>query len=291
MSAEILVLSNRDPDAEAIGQLYRRGRQSMVDSVKYLVEAGRRLHSKKESLDHGEWLPWLADNADALGFDAPSTAGRLMKAAKLCASAQYDAAEALRLNRIAWGHNVRGTHQSTGENEWFTPAEDIERARTVLGAIDLDPASHEAAQEIVQAARYFTKADDGLTQEWHGRVWLNPPYAQPLIADFVAKMCSERAAGRVTAAIMLTHSYTSSVWFQEAASVSDAICFPRRRIEFQELDGDKANPTQGQAFFYFGENVAGFVAQFAAVGFVVQPTAAAVVNALAEQTVAKGCGQ
>ena len=76
-------------------------------------------------------------------------------------------------------------------------------ARSVLGEIDLDPATHEKAQEIVKATQYFTKEDDGLKHDWHGRVWLNPPYAQPLIAQFVSKMCAERQAGRVTAAIML----------------------------------------------------------------------------------------
>src|SRR5258705_279177 len=40
---------------------------------------------------------------------------------------------------------TRGT-EGTGENEWFTPAQYIERARTVLGAIDLDPASNPIAQ-------------------------------------------------------------------------------------------------------------------------------------------------
>jgi hypothetical protein len=95
--------------------------------------------------------------------------------------------------------NVRGT-TGTGENEWFTPKEYIDRARAVLGAIDLDPATHEQAQTIVQAAHYFTKDDDGLAHEWHGRVWLNPPYAQPAIAHFISKLCTERKAGNQSAA-------------------------------------------------------------------------------------------
>src|SRR5262249_50646896 len=63
---------------------------------------------------------------------------------------------------------VRGT-QGTGENEWFTPTEYIEAARKVLGEIDLDPATHELAQQTIRAARFFTKADNGLEHEWHGR--------------------------------------------------------------------------------------------------------------------------
>jgi hypothetical protein len=39
----------------------------------------------------------------------------------------------------------------TGNNQWFTPDEHIALARQVLGEIDLDPASHEIAQQTVEA--------------------------------------------------------------------------------------------------------------------------------------------
>jgi len=159
----------------------------------------------------------------------------------------------------------------TGENEWYTPAEHIAAARDVLGEIDLDPASSDAAQRIVGAAAYFTKEDDGLAREWRGRVWLNPPYAQPLIADFVSKMVGEWRARRVAQAIVLTHNYTDTAWFHEAAAACDAICFTRGRVKFCDAAGNVAAPTQGQAFFYFGDRAGAFAARFASVGFVVAP--------------------
>jgi phage N-6-adenine-methyltransferase len=162
---------------------------------------------------------------------------------------------------------VRGTG-GTGENEWLTPAKYIEAARDVLGEIDLDPASNEQAQETVRAGTYFDKAQDGLRQQWHGQVWLNPPYAKLLIAQFVSKLRAERQAGRVTAAIMLTHNYTDTTWFQEAVAVADAICFPRGRVKFYQPNGKIAKPTQGQAFFYFGSDVTAFAQRFRSIGFV-----------------------
>jgi hypothetical protein len=42
---------------------------------------------------------------------------------------------------------------------------------------DLDVASP-PWETHVPAARKFTKADDGLTQPWEGRVWMNPPYSE-----------------------------------------------------------------------------------------------------------------
>ncbi len=103
--------------------------------------------------------------------------------------------------------HVRGTF-GTGENEWYTPQKHLDMARVVLGGIDLDPASCEVANRTIGAAQYFTEADNGLAHEWHGRVWLNPPYAQPAIAQFADKMVHEWNCERIEAAIMLTHRYT-----------------------------------------------------------------------------------
>ena len=82
-----------------------------------------------------------------------------------------------------------------GENEWYTPAKNIEVAREVLGEIDLDPASHAIAQQTVKATRFFTAADDGLKQLWHGRVLFNPPYGRGLIAPFVDKLSRNSERG------------------------------------------------------------------------------------------------
>ena len=173
----------------------------------------------------------------------------------------------LTISRQIWGHNVRGA-LGTGVDEWFTPGEYIALARAVLGDIDLDPASIEQAQEVVQAAQYFTKVDDGLRHDWFGKVWLNPPYARHLIAKFASKMLAELAAGRVAAAIMLTHNYTDTAWFHKLADAASVICFTRGRIEFY-ADGELANPTQGQTFFYFGKNPKKFARHFRAVGLLV----------------------
>jgi phage N-6-adenine-methyltransferase len=173
------------------------------------------------------------------------------------------------LSRIEMDKTIRGT-QGTGENEWFTPPEYIALARLVLGGIDLDPASSDEAQRIVQATQYFTRDNDGLKHEWRGRIWLNPPYAQPHIANFASKMVAEFRAGRIEAAIMLTHNYTDTEWFHELAGCAHAICFTRGRVKFYCGD-EVAAPTQGQAFFYFGREVAVFAETFGAIGVVIVP--------------------
>ena len=164
-------------------------------------------------------------------------------------------------------HNHRA--QGTGENEWYTPDEYLDAARRVLGGFDLDPASSDTAQGKIKAAKYFTESDNGLEQPWHGRVWINPPYSQPLISHFIEKLCGAYVSDEIESAILLTHNYTDTRWFHKAASVADAICFTRGRIKFYSPSGEIAAPTQGQAFFYFGRQVDEFDAEFSVFGFVV----------------------
>jgi len=159
--------------------------------------------------------------------------------------------------------------EGTGNNEWYTPAQYIKAARAVLGKIDLDPASSEKAQKVVKAGIFYSRADDGLKQKWSGRVWLNPPYSPKEIAAFVDTLCIEFSERRVSAAIMLTHNYTDSGWFQKAAAQASNICFPSSRIRFLDPDGVPCSPTQGQAFFYFGKNTAKFKKHFSTFGLVV----------------------
>ena len=69
---------------------------------------------------------------------------------------------------------ANGQHAS-GSAEWWSPPEIVEPARA-LWPIGLDPASCPEANEVVQALRIFTIADDGLLRPWNAEtVWCNPP--------------------------------------------------------------------------------------------------------------------
>jgi hypothetical protein len=102
----------------------------------------------------------------------------------------------------------------------------IKLVREVMGGIDLDPATHPEAQERVRADRYFTKADDALNQPWHGRVFLNPPFARGLVETFGFKLLAELVGGRVSEAIVLVNASTDAAWFRYLRSAAAAECFP-----------------------------------------------------------------
>lgn len=156
----------------------------------------------------------------------------------------------------------------TGDEESYTPKEYLASARTVMGVIDLDPASNPMAQENVGADRYFTVDDDGLTQEWAGNVWMNPPYTARVINRFIDKLVDHYEAGEVTQAIVLTNNNTDTSWFHQGANAAAAVCFTAGRINFLKRDGSRSSPTNGQAFLYFGDNLSAFKNEFSKHGMV-----------------------
>ena len=156
---------------------------------------------------------------------------------------------------------------NSGNSEWYTPAEYIELAHEVMGNIDLDPASSEIANKIVQAKKYYTAENDGLSQEWSGNIWLNPPYASELINKFVDKFISELA--KINQAIILVNNATETEWFNKLVRHSSALCFPSGRVKFNRPDGTIGAPLQGQALIYFGEQAKKFIEIFKVKGWCV----------------------
>lgn len=248
-----------DADAIEIGDLYTKAKRGTVEAVETLRQCGMRLAVKKGTMSHGEWLPWLAANAGVLGFESRRTATRLMQLASNGTLASHlDAGQAVAISRQIWGHSNTTATKWTGDPESYTPSQYIESARRVMGSIDLDPASNELAQKTVNATTWFGEEDDGLSKDWAGNVFLNPPYKYPLVEDFIQKLCDSS----VRAAILLTNNNTDTRWWHLAASRAKAICFTLGRINFYKADGSETQPTNGQTFFYFGSDVDLFRSEF-----------------------------
>jgi len=142
---------------------------------------------------------------------------------------------------------------NSGENEWYTPTEYIEAAIKAMGDIDCDPASTEIANRTVGAKQYYTAADDGLQQKWGERVYMNPPYANPLVAQFTESLVSRVDSGEVRQAVVLVNNATDTVWFHRMLEVAASICLVRKRVRFVSPKGKAGSPLQGQIFVYFGD--------------------------------------
>lgn len=170
--------------------------------------------------------------------------------------------------------NSRPAHrtQFSGDNEWYTPARYVELARTVMGTIDVDPASNDYAQRTVKAATFYTVETNGLDKEWRGKVWMNPPYSRKLIGRFVDKAVEEYRCGRCSEAIVLTNNNTDTKWAATLLENATAICFTRGRVKFESpTRGCPSTLPQGQMFTYLGSNPEAFASVFAICGHVVVP--------------------
>lgn len=163
-----------------------------------------------------------------------------------------------------------GTHVilSSESNEWYTPAKYIEAVRLVMGLIELDPASCDAANKTVKAEVYYSKEDNGLGKVWFGKVFCNPPYGG-LSGPFSAKLIDEYKAGNVSEAILLVNANsTDTQWFYPLWDYT--LCFTNHRIDFISPEAKENNSTHGSVFVYLGENSGKFASIFSQFGAVVE---------------------
>ena len=160
-------------------------------------------------------------------------------------------------------HLKRGAAEGGGDVEWYTPQALVSSARSVMGNIDLDPASCEAAQATVKATTWWSKEEDGLVQEWKGRVWLNPPYAAKAIVPFAAKLVEAYADGAVTEACWLSPTNAADVaWAQELMVQASAVCLIGGRVEFVRSDGGTGGSAWASMVLYLGPNPGRFCEVF-----------------------------
>ena len=130
-----------------------------------------------------------------------------------------------------------GGHESHRmlKDEWLTPPHILE----ALGRFDLDPCSPGDRRPWDTAARHYDLHDNGLTQPWEGRVWLNPPYGRET-GKWLARL-AEHGDG---IALIFARTETA-MFFEEVWEKADALLFLRGRLAFHHIDGSRANTNAG----------------------------------------------
>ena len=117
-----------------------------------------------------------------------------------------------------------------GSHNWGTPEWLVDVVHDVMGRIDLDPASTDEHNERVKAGLYYTKEMDGLTRQWSGKVWCNPPYGRGELLAFTTKWKEHCLDIEETMWIM--NAVTDTRAGQMAIRLSDLIFLPNRRVQF-----------------------------------------------------------
>ena len=128
-------------------------------------------------------------------------------------------------------------------DEWYTPREIID----ALGPFDLDPCAPMKPLWPTATVMY-NKADDGLAREWQGRVWLNPPYSQPLLDRFVRRMARHN-----NGIALLFNRLDNKLFHDVIFPTASAMLFLRHRIRFYRPDGSRgASPGCGSVLIAWG---------------------------------------
>lgn len=105
-------------------------------------------------------------------------------------------------------------------DDYYTPAWVFER----LGIeFDLDVAAPPGGVSWVPARRSLTMAEDGLSAEWEGRVWMNPPYskATPWVDRFI-----QHGHG----VCLMPHA--KSAWHPKLWKAAEAVVVPDSYFDF-----------------------------------------------------------
>jgi hypothetical protein len=145
------------------------------------------------------------------------------------------------------------TRPNDGETvEWYTPP----GVFAALGLeFDLDPCAPPGGLPWIPAARSYCVADDGLTQPWDGRVWMNPPYGRSTAAWM--RRLAEHGDG-----IALVFARTETEWWHEAVPCATVVCFIAGRLTFVASDGLPGTSNAGapSALIAYGADCAEAVA-------------------------------
>lgn len=127
-------------------------------------------------------------------------------------------------------------HQSAKmkNDEWLTPPEIINR----LGQFDIDPCAP-INRPWSTASNHYTIEDDGLSKDWIGRVWLNPPFGREAI-KWMRKLADHGNGIALIPARTETAMFYETVWGQ-----ADSVLFIKGRPHFHFVTGKRADFNSG----------------------------------------------
>lgn len=112
-----------------------------------------------------------------------------------------------------------------------------------LGTFDMDPCAYAGHQT---ATRMIVLPENGLAAEWTGRVWLNPPYTDPM--PWIKKL---RSHGNGIALVLAS---TDSRWYHEVViPFAAGVMFVKSRPKFQKPCGKVVTLVRASLLVAFGQ--------------------------------------
>ena len=248
------IRAGRDPDANEPHsprpptlKSWRRSFSCLIDSANALPES----HRSQALLD---LIQAIADTAETL----PPKASKKFKS---------NARSILGLTYV-YPRGRNGDKNDQGTPEWLISKVHGFAARGCCdshnGRINLDPASSQERNKVIQADNFFTKEDDGLQQDWMAHfLWLNPPfgtinYNESVAGAWFCKAVTEYQLGHFEEGIILLPLYYDRTWFRNVD--------PWPRVDLKKsvrfIDGSKEGVPFITTLVYLGPNVEAFHSHF-----------------------------
>jgi len=126
-------------------------------------------------------------------------------------------------------------HYSSATDDWATP-QDLFNVLHAEFHFELDVC---ASDRNAKAARYFTEKDDGLTKEWSGVCWMNPPYGEAIPA-WIRKAWESAESGATV--VCLVPARVDTRWWWDYCRFGE-IRFLRGRLRFGGADASAPFPS------------------------------------------------
>lgn len=118
---------------------------------------------------------------------------------------------------------------------WATPRDFFERLNGEFN-FELDVC---ATAENAKCAKYYTAADDGLSQAWEGTCWMNPPYGRT-IGQWVKKAYESSLNGATV--VCLLPARTDTAWWHDYCMRGE-IRLVRGRLKFGDAQNSEPFPS------------------------------------------------
>lgn len=122
----------------------------------------------------------------------------------------------------------RGEHTYGTDDEVCTPPSVWRLLEDTLGRIDLDPCGH--PDSTVRGADRTIRGD-GLTTDWRGHTYVNPPYSDA--GPWITRARRQAARHGVVVTMLLPVRPTNAEWQREIFGRAAAICWLPTRIAFR----------------------------------------------------------
>lgn len=126
-------------------------------------------------------------------------------------------------------------HFSSKTDLHSTPQDFYDKANAEFG-FTLDVC---ATPDNAKCARYFTKDEDGLKQEWKGVCWMNPPYGRE-ISKWMKKAHEASCQGNTV--VCLVPSRTDTNWWHTYV-IPYEVRFIKGRLKFRDSKNSAPFPS------------------------------------------------